>query len=169
MALVRIYKKEYAEETGQGHGGQEVKGKGIVTSAGGVDDSARDDGTDERGGGPEEVEEREEEEFLAARRHLRNLCSVSGGAQCDLFGAELMREILKETAHHDLRISIVGTNETPITLKCPELPWVMKPDLLRPDTYHPPHIEKNDTKNNPAVHGFGFEVILVLNGPVAID
>lgn len=78
MALVRIYKKQDPQETGQRHRGQEVKGKGTVMSARGIDDAARDNGTDERGGGAEEVEEREKEEFFAARRHLGDLCSVTG-------------------------------------------------------------------------------------------
>lgn len=76
---------------------------------------------------------------------------------------------MKGTAYHDLRITVICRNETPPALKYPELPWVMKPYLLRPDAYQTPHIHENDTENDPAVHGFVSEVILMLNGPVAID
>ena len=43
----------------------------------------------------------------------------------------------------------------------------MEPNLLRPDACHPPHIEKNDTENGRAVHGFVAELELMLNGPIA--
>lgn len=78
MALVRVYKQPDSQETGRAHGDQEIKGKGRVIRAGGVDDAARDDGTDKRGGGAEEIEEGIEEELFAAWRHLGDLCSVRG-------------------------------------------------------------------------------------------
>lgn len=142
-------------------------------SAGGIDDAARDNGTDERGGGAEEVEKREEEEFFAARRHLGDLCSITGVRQPRLENETLWEDIIrgsqKETAYHDLRITVVRRNETPPALKHPEFPRVMEPDLLRPDTYQTPHVEENDTESNPAVHSFVSELILLLNSPIAID
>lgn len=45
----------------------------------------------------------------------------------------------------------------------------MEPNLLRPDTYQTPKIEENDTESDPAVHCFVSQIILMLNGPIAID
>ena len=76
---------------------------------------------------------------------------------------------LKETAYHDLRITVVRRYETPPGLEYPEFPRVMEPNALRPDAYHTPHIEENDTENDRAVHGFVAELKPMLNGPIAKD
>ena len=45
----------------------------------------------------------------------------------------------------------------------------MEPNPLRPDAYHTPHIEENDTENVRAVHGFVAELKPMLNGPKGKD
>lgn len=74
---------------------------------------------------------------------------------------------LKETTYHDLRITVVRSYETPPGLVYPEFPRVMEPDPRRPDAYHTPHIEENDTENGRAVHGFVAEFKPTLNGQIA--
>ena len=141
--------------------------------AGGVDDGARDDGTKKRGSRAKEVEKREEEELFAARRHLGNLVHEQGWISlvwkmrcCD---RGVQNRESEKTAYHDLRIAIVPRYETPPGLKHPEFPRIMKPNLLRPDSCQTPQVEEKNTENDPAVHSFVSEVILVLNGPITID
>ena len=67
-----------------------------------------------------------------------------------------------------MRIGVPWTDEEPVDyLIEPEFPHVVKTELLRPDTYHSPSIEQDDTEHYDVKHVLGAQAEAFLDGPKA--
>jgi hypothetical protein len=69
-----------------------------------------------------------------------------------------------------LTVAIPWTNHQAVPdLIQPELPFMVKPELLRPDADHTPAVEEDDAEHDYVEHDFGGELEVFLHEPEGED